>query len=366
MREEILPDRLKSQASMKTPYIKNQHQLLSHGNIKLRTAALEIIEYALSKADPYRAVYDLVQIENDALSIGDLHVDLTAGRRIFILGGGKATYPIAHALEEMLGDRITDGVVICKYGQEGTLSRCRLYHASHPIPDEAGFEASREALALAQQTGPGDLVFGCATGGSSALMPFPVPGVTLEEKKQVNQLLLTCGANIYEINAVRKHLSQIKGGRLARAIHPQAHLINLTVSDVTGDELDYITDPTVPDTSYFEDARATLTKYDLWNKVPASVSQFLKAAGPDQESPSAADLASHNIHSFILVKSASVCEAAAEGAAQLGFNNMILSTVLEGESKELGTTFAAIAKEIILQKRPLALPCCVIGGGRRR
>ncbi len=254
-------------------------------------------------------------------------------------------------------------MVICKYGQEGRLSRARLYHAGHPIPDKAGFEASRQAIALARQTQPNDIVFGCVTGGSSALMPLPVDGVTLEEKKEVNRLLLTCGANIYEINAVRKHLSQIKGGRLAQAVHPRAQLINLTVSDVTGDELDYITDPTVADSSYFDDARATMTKYDLWERVPASVSQFLKNAGSEQETPNAADLANYNLHSFILVKSASVCEAAADKATELGFNGMILSTVLEGESKELGGTFAAIAKEIIMQKRPLDLPCAVIGGG---
>jgi glycerate-2-kinase len=194
-------------------------------------------------------------------------------------------------------------------------------------------------------------------------MPLPVDGVTLEEKKVVNRLLLTCGANIYEINAVRKHLSQIKGGRLAQAVHPRAQLINLTVSDVTGDELDYITDPTVPDSSFLEDARTTLTKYDLWDRVPASVGKFLIAAGPEHETPKTEDLSDHNLHSFILVKSASVCEAAADKASELGFKAMILSTVLEGESKELGSTFAAIAREIISNQRPLSPPCAVIGGG---
>jgi len=348
---------------MKISTIRNRSQLLSHGNIELRRLALEIIEHALTNADPYSAAHNLLHIENDILSIGELHFDLTAKQRIFVLGGGKASYPIARALEEKLGDRITDGVVICKYGQEGKLSRARLYHASHPIPDEAGFKASREALSLAHDTGPGDIVFGCVTGGSSALMPFPVTGISLKEKQEVNKLLLTCGANIYEINAVRKHLSQIKGGRLAQAVHPKAYLINLTVSDVTGDELDYITDPTVPDTSYFEDARATLNKYHLWEKVPASVSKFLKNAGLEQETPKIADLADYNLHSFILVKSACACEAAADKAAELGLNTMILSTVLEGESKELGVIFAAIAREIVLKKRPLGFPCAVFGGG---
>jgi glycerate-2-kinase len=344
-------------------YIKNRKQLLSHGNIKLREAALDIIDHALAQADPYQATRKLVRVDGNRLVVGELSYNLAEQSRIFLLGGGKATYPIARALEDILGERITDGVVICKYGQEGKLSRARLYHASHPIPDIAGFEASREAIALARQTRPNDIVFGCVTGGSSALMPLPVDGVTLDEKKEVNRLLLTCGANIYEINAVRKHLSQIKGGRLAQAVHPRAQLINLTVSDVTGDELDYITDPTVPDSSFLEDARTTLTKYDLWDRVPASVNQYLKTAGPEHETPKTEALSDRSLHSFILVKSARVCEAAAEKASELGFKALILSTVLEGESRELGRTFSAIAREIISNQRPVKLPCVVIGGG---
>ncbi len=172
------------------------------------------------------------------------------------MGAGKATFPIAAALEDILGDRISDGLVICKYGQQGRLAHCRLHLAAHPIPDEAGMAGARDMMALAGCTRPGDIVFGCITGGSSALLPDPVAGISLDEKKAVNRRLLTCGANIIEINAVRKHLSRIKGGRLAMAIHPQAHLINLTVSDVIGDALDYITDPTVADTSTLADARA--------------------------------------------------------------------------------------------------------------
>jgi len=344
-------------------YTKNRKQLLSHGNAKLREAALDIIDYALAQADPYQATRNLVRVDGNHLVVGELSYDLDEHKRIFLLGGGKATYPIARALEDLLADRITDGVVICKYGQEGKLSRARLYHAGHPIPDEAGFEASRQALALARRTQPGDIIFGCITGGSSALMPFPVEGMSLEEKKKVNRILLSCGANIYEINAVRKHLSQIKGGRLARALDPQAQLINLTVSDVTGDELDYITDPTVPDTSDFDDARATLTKYHLWDKVPASVSAYLQDAGPGQETPKASDLAGRPRHDFIIVAGDAASAAAAEKARSLGFNTMILSTMLEGESKELGGTFAAIAREIILKKRPLNLPCAIVGGG---
>ena len=344
-------------------HVQNAVELLSHGNRELRKAALDVIEYALARADPYKATRALVEVQDDTLAVGDLRFGLNPDRRIFLLGAGKATFPIAKALEDILGDRITNGVIVCKYGQQGNLSRAKLHLAGHPIPDESGWEASHKALALALQTRPGDIVLGCVTGGSSALLPLPVEGITLEDKKSVNKLLLTCGANIVEINAVRKHLSRIKGGRLAAAIHPQAHLINLTVSDVIGDPLDYITDPTVPDTSTFDDARATLTKYDLWEKVPASAAGFLKTADAEQETPKAVDLADHNRHDFVIVKGDAACEGAAQKAKALGFNTMILSTMLEGESRELGRTFAAIAGEIVRNQRPLTPPCAVIGGG---
>lgn len=342
-------------------YIRNLDTLLGHGNARLRRIALDIVDHGLAKADPYKAVKELVRLEGDILQVGEIRFDLKNHGRIFLLGTGKATYPIALALEEILGDRIADGVIICKYGQEGTLSRSRLYFSSHPIPDEAGYRAAGEALALARQTRPGDIVFAGITGGSSALMPYPVEGVTLDEKKLVNKLLLTCGANIIEINAVRKHLSRIKGGWLAKAVDPRAHLINLTVSDVIGDPLDYITCPTVPDTSSFDDARRTLTKYELWDKVPASVSRYLKAGDESRETPK--DLSDHLIDNFIIVAGTAACDGAAEKARELGFETMILSTMLEGESREIGGVFAAVAKEILLNRRPLKPPCVVIGGG---
>jgi glycerate-2-kinase len=182
-----------------------------------------------------------------------------------------------------------------------------------------------------------DIAFCAITGGSSALAPFPVDGVTLPEKRQVHRLLLECGASIREINAVRKHLSQIKGGRLALAIFP-AEIINLTVSDVTGDPYDYITCPTVPDTSTFEDARRVLTRYRLWGRMPASVVRYLREATPDLENPK--DFGEHQVHTFLLVRSGEVCGAAAEAAARLGFAPRILTCEMEGDSTEEGRVFA--------------------------
>ena len=285
-------------------YITNRDQLLSHGDRRLRVMALDIIEHALQQADPYAATEALVSIDGDMLWVGDLRLDLQKRGRVFLLGAGKATWPIAKVLEEILGSRIAGGVIVCKYGQQGKLDHSRMFLADHPIPDTSGLEASRAALELAGRTQAGDIVFSCITGGSSALLPLPVEPVSLEDKQHVNALLLTCGANIIEINAVRKHLSRIKGGRLAMAVHPEAHLINLTVSDVIGDPLDYITDPTVPDTSTLADARRTLSKYDLWEKVPDSVNRFLQQAGEDCETPKAVDLAGRTRNDFIIVKGA--------------------------------------------------------------
>jgi len=176
----------------------------------------------------------------------------------------------------------------------------------------------------------------------------------------VTRLLLSSGASIFEINAVRKHLSKIKGGRLALAVFP-AELINLTVSDVVGDPLDYITGPTVPDTSTFEDALQTLRKYDLLRKVPPSVRAYIEAADPRNESPK--DFEGMSYHTFILTNSDSACNAAATTAESLGLKPMILSTMFDGESRELGRNFAAVAREIQRSQGPLKPPCVLIGGG---
>ena len=341
-------------------YIQNREQLLLHGDIKLRKMALQIIEAALEASNPYQTTKNLVHLEWNKLTVGPHEYDLSKRRNIYVVGAGKATFPIAMALEEALGDRISGGVVILKKGQPEKLNRIKIVEGTHPIPGEEGLEGSVEILALANKAQEGDIVFSCITGGSSALLPMPVNSVTIEEKKVVNRQLLSSGASIFEINAVRKHLSKIKGGRLGLAIFP-AELINLTVSDVIGDPLDYITDPTVPDTSTFEDALRTLNKYNLLKKVPESIRAYIEAADPKKESPQ--DYGSNPYHNFILTNNDSACNAASAAAESLGLKPMILSTMFDGESRELGKTFAAIAKEIRSSHRPLKPPCILIGGG---
>jgi glycerate-2-kinase len=344
-------------------YIKNQNQLLSHGNRELREQALEILNAGLRHADPGRATRDLVRYDRttDTLSIGGVPRKPGEFANIYVIGAGKATFPIARALDDILETRITGGIVICKDGQEGALRNIDLRLASHPIPNESGMAAASDILDLAKRTRPGDLVFACITGGSSALLPLPVPEITLEDKKKANLILLTCGANILEINAVRKHLSLVKGGQLAGAISPGALLVNLTVSDVIGDPLDYITDPTVPDTSTFGDARTTLDKYDLWGRMPEAIARYLRNPPLERETPKSLD--DRRIENHILVPGDAACNGAAQRARELGFDTVILSTMFEGESRELGRTFAFIAKEVRMNSRPISVPCAFVGGG---
>jgi len=341
-------------------YIKNKEELISHGLVREREAAIGIMEQVLQAADPYRATMALVSLSGNRLRVGPLEYDLAQRGRVYLLGAGKATYPVAKALEDILGERICDGVVILKRGYRGKLAHVRVREAAHPLPDEKGYLAAQEMMQMAVKAQKGDIVFCAITGGSSALAPLPVNGVSLADKRRVNELLLYSGAAIQEINAVRKHLSRIKGGNLAKAIFP-AEVINLTVSDVIGDPLDYITDPTVPDTSTFADALAVLHKYKLWEAAPESVRHYLETATPAREN--ARHFGNQPLHTFLLVKSDVVCEAARQAAPNFGFPPLVLTSTLEGESRDAGTFFAAVAREIQNYGRPLPAPCAIICGG---
>jgi glycerate-2-kinase len=345
---------------MKNSYIKNQSILTSHGDIELRIIALDIIDHALQAADPREAVNRLLKLKGDVLSIGDLAFNLKDFERIFVIGAGKASSGIAQALDEILGDRITDGCFVLKYGDEILLDHLRVIHASHPIPDENSLLGASELMELAKGCTENDLVISGISGGSSALLALPVPGVSLDDLKEVNQSLLLCGADIFQINSVRKHLSTIKGGWLAKAILP-ATLINLTVSDVVGDALDYITGPTVPDTSYFDDARNVLDEYRLWDDLPQSAVEYIRHGSRSNDTPKSFN--GLPLHSFVIVPGDAACTGAYDRSVELGFNSIIITSMLEGEAKDAGAFFAAIAKEIRQFSRPLEAPCAIIGAG---
>ena len=305
----------------------NRSCLIDHGPSQLRADAVDIIEHAIRAADPYEETRKLVHLEGNLLQIGTLNYDLRIWKNVFILGAGKATQGIALALEEILGDHITDGVVILKRGEGNHLKRIRVVYASHPVPDEASIQGAWELVELARKAGEHDLVISAITGGSSALAVLPPDGVSLSDKQCMNELLLSSGASIREINAVRKHVSLIKGGRLALEVFP-AELVILTVSDVVGDPLDYITDPTVPDTSSYIDAWNTLDKYCLWDQLPHAIREYLKR-GIEIESPKSFD---GKFHPFVLVAGDAAFKGAVNRCIELGYDATLIPKEIEGES----------------------------------
>lgn len=342
-------------------YVKNAAALLDHGCAELRRDALAIFDKVLDEVNPLEWCRRKLKIEGGCLVVGGLRLPLPPSAKVWFFGAGKASFPIAKGVEDRLGERLHGGLVVCKEGQQGQLRRIDMWHANHPVPSEASVNAGREMLARAALPRPGDIVICSMTGGSSALLTLPCEGLALRDLQSLTEILLTCGADIFEINAVRKHVSQVGGGRLALAFDPGVQLVNLTVSDVIGDALDYVTDPTVADTSTVDDARATLDKYSLWHQVNPAVRLFLQAGGAVTETPKSVPWPdSHNV---MLLSAASAADAARRAAQALGYESIVLSSSFDGESEALGRNFAAIAREIADRGSPARPPCAVIGGG---
>jgi len=341
--------------------IKNKEEILSHGNQEGKDVALNIIEHAVKAVDAYETTKKRIRVENDKMIIDGLIYDLSVVRNLYVVGGGKATFFIAQALDEILGERIAKGVVNVKRGEKRRLRNIKVIEAGHPVPDEAGLEGTKEIVDIAKEAKEGDLVFCAITGGASALMPLPVGNVSLEDKKKVTDMLLKCGARIEEINAVRNHISAIKGGRLAKYFHP-AEIVNLIVMD---EIIGRPWGPSVPDTTTFKDAVTVLKKYSLWEKTPNSIREHLKKGivDPSLETPKLGDFKDLKVHNLVLADNGIMCEAAKKRAEELGFTSLILSTVMEGESREAGIVLASIAKEIEEKNRPFQSPCILVAGG---
>jgi len=315
----------------------------------LRRQALRIFRAALKAADPYQAV------------LRHLRIDPKPYRSIFVIGAGKASAQMGRAIERLLGARISGGLISVKDGHGAKLRRIEIHECGHPVPDARGVAGARRIAQIASQAGPDDLVICLISGGASALLPLPAPPITLAEKQNTTRLLLHCGASIHEINCVRKHISLIKGGQLARLAYP-ATLLTLILSDVIGDDLDVIgSGPTVPDRSTFAEARAIFEKYRIWNKLPSSVRDRLSSAV--EETPKPGDKIFENTNNIIVGSNALAVNAAALEARRLGFHTLVLSTFIEGEAREVARVHAAIAKEIRATGRPLKTPACVISGG---
>ena len=332
---------------------------------RLRKDAQAIFRAALKAADPMEAVLRHLRVDGNRLIAGRQRYRLDDYRRVWVIGAGKASAAMARAVERVLGKRISGGLINVKYGHLAKLRRVELNEAGHPVPDQAGVAGAERIAGIAANATSDDLIVSVISGGGSALLPLPAPPITLEEKQATTKLLLACGANIHEINAVRKHISAVKGGQLARLASP-ATVLSLLLSDVIGDNLDVIgSGPTAPDDSTFASAKSILDKYDIFDRVPVSIRERLEKglAGEVPETPKPSDPVFARTQNLVVGSNILAVAAAQQCARRLGYRTMVLSTYVEGETRDVARVHAAIAKEIRASGRPIKAPACVISGG---
>jgi glycerate 2-kinase len=298
---------------------------------------------------------------------GVLSLDLRDFERVFLVGAGKAAAAMAVAVEQVLGPRqISGGLIQVKYGHgRPKPRRVRVIECGHPLPDQAGLEGTREMDALLRQLTARDLLVVVLSGGASSLLPFPAAPVSLADKQRTTDLLLRAGADIFELNAVRKHLSALKGGQLAALAYP-ATVISLILSDVIGDPLDIIASgPTAPDPSTYGDALRVLSKYSLTKRVPGRVFQRLEggARGRLPETPKPGDLIFKQVYNVLVGSNRIALDAAARKARELGYRPLVLSSTMQGETREVARVHAEILREVLRYGSPAAAPACLLSGG---
>ncbi len=337
---------------------------------EMRDMAKAVFLKAVSAVDPYRRLKEIAHIDKNRLIIGAEEVsekvfDLNEFERIFLVGTGKASSSMAQAIEEIFGGRITKGLITTKYGHALPLRFTEIIEAGHPLPDPKGLEGARKVKDLLTNTGPKDLVLFLISGGGSALLPLPADKITLEEKQELTQLLLDCGADIKEINTIRKHISQMKGGWLARWAYPST-VITFILSDVVGDPLDVIASgPTVPDTSTFQESWEILKRYGLINEIASSIRNHLQAGreGKIKETPKAGESVFEKVHNMIIGSNIVALRAAEKEFSLAGFNTIILSSSIVGETREAARFHGAIAREVVSTGKPIDRPACILSGG---
>lgn len=331
----------------------------------LRRQADQIFQAGLRAVEPGAAIGRCCRLENNTLLIGAHSYPLARFDRILVLGAGKAGAAMARAIEDLLGERLTDGLVAVKYDHLAAVQTVTLCQAGHPLPDENGLNAARALLERAERADDRTLVIFLVSGGGSALLPLPAEGISLADKQATTRVLLACGATIHEINALRKHLSALKGGQLARAVFP-ATLVSLVLSDVVGDDLDTIASgPCVPDRSTFADCLGIIDRYAIAGQLPETVLRHLKqgAAGKIAETPKPDDKVFERTANVIVGSNFDALSRAHAEAVSLGYNSLILSSMIEGEASDAAALHMAIAREILQTGHPLQTPACLLSGG---
>ncbi|MEJ2636229.1 MAG: glycerate kinase [Calditrichia bacterium] len=331
----------------------------------LKSAAKQIIFSAIDAVKPEKLVRRQIALHNNFLKIGSRQFDLSNFRKIYIVGAGKASAFMARELENILGNHIQGGMVVVKYGHGAPCKRVKILEAGHPIVDQNSLSATEEILQIALLAGDDDLVLCLISGGGSAVLEALPAGISLEDLRKVSGFLLASGANIEEINTVRKHLSLVKGGQLAARIAP-ATCISIILSDIVGDPLEAIASgPTAPDSTTFQDALAVLRKYDAENEIPKSIIAYIQkgADGEASETLKPGDPLFSKVHNIILGNNLEALHAAMKTAKGLGFHTLILSSRLQGEAREAGKVVAAVVQELLASNLPVPRPAGILLGG---
>ncbi|MDR3577245.1 MAG: glycerate kinase [Anaerolineaceae bacterium] len=331
---------------------------------------VRVLESALIAADPFQAVRVALDLQDGVLHIGDYRYDLALFSRIFVVAFGKASLAMTLGLAATLGERLSGGIVVLKHApadgaSSGLPAAIKVLVGGHPVPDSGSLESARQVFEFARQLKADDLVFCLISGGGSALLSLPAGEIALLDIQGLTGLLLASGANIGEMNTLRKHIDQIKGGGLARAIHP-ANLVTLVLSDVIGSPLDVIASgPTTADPSTFLDAMNVIQKYHLEEKTPLAIRRWLEAGLqgniPETVKPGDPVLAAADIK--VISSNFQAAQAAVLTARQEGFDSQLLTTFLNGEARQAGNFMAGILRQMASSDQPVRRPGCLVLGG---
>jgi len=315
----------------------------------------EILSAGLAAADPREAVLRSVRVEGNTVLVGDERFE---AERVFVLAAGKAAGAMARAAEELFNERLQGGLIVTRHGHEASSKKLETIFAAHPEPDERGVEAARRVEELARSLGEGDLLLALISGGASALLADPAPPIELANLKKLTGALLRSGADIGEINAVRKHVSVLKGGGLVSLAAP-ARTLALLLSDVVGDDPSAIASGlTAPDPTTLEEARRVLKHYGI--DPPESVAEYLKKA---EETPKPGDAVFERVANVVCGSGRHAAEAAAEKASELGYEPLLLSTTITGDARPIASVYAAVIREVLESGNPLPSPCAIVSGG---
>jgi glycerate-2-kinase len=350
--------------------ISNKAELINNGTDgatrRARRLVLETLEFTLASVDPHTLVSQKVKRRGDRLRVENQDVPLSAYDRIFVVGAGKASGAMAEALEAILGNRLSGGLVVVPSGQQPPkLERVRFVTAPHPTPDTNSVNAAKALITLVEGLNSRDLLICLISGGGSALLSLPTEPLTIDDKGTVARLIMNAGANIVELNTVRKHLSKIKGGWLAKRSHA-GRILGLIISDVVGDRLDSIASgPISPDATTFSDAIAVLKRYNLWEIIPSSATKILDegANGSIPESPKSGDPCFHRVSYHFMGNSRVACTSARRYLQSKGVKAEILTSSAAGEARYLGSFIGSMARDIVQFDEPFRRPCAFIVGG---